>query len=313
MIFSKTKVCLCLVVVLNVLAFTSCKKFKGDVRVPAYLHIDRFDIKQQSADAPSEEPGFYSSLVDAVQLVCLFEGDESETEIGTFQLPCTVPVLRHGTMKYLRVSPCVKQNGISSTRIYYPYYQPVTLNGLRMSPDSITNIGNYDSSTGKWSVTGYYYEGVNVLTEEFFETNQQSTVFGDAMEWVKNSPSEACTGTGYGRKYIDDTTSTLTFTLPQQFSPSKTQYLYLEMDYRNDVEMQISMIGYPNGSASTSAVSKSVMMLYPNSQWQKIYINLGKTWSQFNYNNPITIYFDVVNSSGKSGYVRMDNFKIIAI
>jgi hypothetical protein len=113
----------------------SCNKFKGDVEVPAYLHLDRVDIVPQAQNAPSVEAGFYTHIIDAVQLVCWFEGDGAETNLGVFQLPFTVPVLRHGVAKYLRVVPVVKQNGIAGSRIAYPYYHTIELNDIKLAAE----------------------------------------------------------------------------------------------------------------------------------------------------------------------------------
>ena len=72
------------------------------------------------------------------------------------------------------------------------------------------------------------------------------------------------------------------------------------------------MLGFTLSTSGT-ATSNSVMTLYPNSQWQKIYINLGRTWRQFNYNTPITLFFQVANPDHKGGRVMLDNVKVITI
>ena len=40
------------------LSFNACKKFSGEVTVPAFIHIDRIDVVRQSQNAPSNEDGF---------------------------------------------------------------------------------------------------------------------------------------------------------------------------------------------------------------------------------------------------------------
>lgn len=297
------------------MALGSCKKFQGEVRVPAYLYLDSVAIVPQAVGAPSAEAGFYTSQVDCVELVCYFEGDTAQTNIGVFQLPFAspVPLLRHGVMKYLIVTPCVLQNGVSATRIYYPYFKPDTICSLRVSPDSVTHLGALDPATGRWTLRMHYLpkDHFDQLLTDFFEPTSFSTNFDGTVEWVKNDPAGARSGQGYGRVHIDDTTSTVSFTIPQSFAPEKTQYLYLEMDYLTDVEFRINMVGYASGTTSTLS-SNGVMALYPNLQWNKIYINLGRTWSQFNYNTPIALTFDAVNSAGRGGYVRIDNVKLLA-
>ncbi|MCQ2274428.1 MAG: hypothetical protein MJZ86_06500 [Bacteroidales bacterium] len=288
---------------LTALAFSSCKKFQGDVTVPAYIHVDAIDIVPQEHNAPSSEPGFYTSKIDCAQLICYFEGDEKETVLGAFQLPCTAPVLRHGQMKYLRVVPVVKQDGASGTRIAYPFFQSITLNGLTLQADSVLNLGTLHAN--------YYTRSeMNVLTEDYFEPTTFSTHFDSTVVWIDNDPENACTGRGYGLVTVDDTTKTVTFTINDQLNMGNG-YLYLEMDYQTDLDLWINMWGYVLTVAGTSSM-KSVMALYPNKQWNKIYINLGRTWAQFNYNTPIKIEFQAINPNGTGGHIKIDNVKILS-
>ena len=313
MIFSRHPLRLLLAAFLILLTANSCKKFSGDITVPAFLHLDGIVITPQAVNAPSSEAGFYTSEVDAVQLICYFEGDTAETTIGTFQLPCTVPLLRHGTMKYLTVVPSVKQNGISATRIEYPYFKHIRLENVTVAADSITHLGTQDATTGQWRLTTHYYEkpSLAVLVEDYFEPTSFSTNFDTTVVWVKDDAANACTGQGYGRVHVTPEDKIVTFYIPQNFTVSETKYLYLEMDYRTNVDMQICLTGYQ--SAGSSASTMSVMMLYANTHWQKIYINLGKAWSQFNYNNPIALSFQAVNTGAIEGDVRIDNVKLITI
>lgn len=297
------------------LSINSCKKFSGDVRVPAYLQLDGIDIVQQMYNAPSNDPGFYSSLVDAVQLIYLFDGDEAETVAGVFQLPCTVPVLRSGTMKYLRVVPVVKQDGIAGTRIAYPFYKPVELNGVHIAADSITHLGSLDTARGGWYLQAHYYpKGDNAITvwaEDYFEPINLTTHFDSTLTIVKNDTAGACTGQGYGQLLIPDTCTTASLYMETRIAPSSGDYLYLEMDYKTDFELYINLLGYSSVGGTLS--TKSVMCLVPNTKWQKIYINLGRTWRQFNYNTPLYLYMQAANPDGKSGRVLLDNVKVISM
>jgi hypothetical protein len=54
------------------------------------------------------------------------------------------------------------------------------------------------------------------------------------------------------------------------------------------------------------------MTLLPNNRWQKIYINLGRTWGQYNYNTPIRLFFQAANPNKTGGKVKIDNVKIVA-
>jgi hypothetical protein len=87
--------------------------------------------------------------------------------------------------------------------------------------------------------------------------------------------------------------------------------LYLEMDYQTDLDLYVNMLGFAY-SSSGSASSKPIMTLLPNNRWQKIYINLGRTWGQYHYNTPIRLFFQAANPNKTGGKVKIDNVKIVA-
>ncbi len=303
-----------LLAALLTLCFSACERFQGDVQVPAYLHLDRVNIVPQSQNAPSVEPGFYTANIDAVQIIYYFEGDPSEYSLGVFQLPFTVPLLRHGNITRLTIVPVIKQNGIAGTRIAYPYYNTVKLENIRVAPDSITNIGRLDPQNNQWYINANYKTGdlINIQTEDYFEPTAFSSNFDSTVIWVKNDPNNACTGQGYGRIHINDSTTVTTFSILKELSPDPKSVLYLEMDYKNDFEIFVNMVGFPV-SSSGQVETKSIQKLHPRSNWNKIYINLGRVWEQFNHNTPLSIFFQVTNPDHKTGDIFIDNVKIIAI
>ena len=301
--------------VLIALTLNSCKKFQGDVTIPAFIHIDRIDVVRQAQNAPSAEEGFYTSLIDAVELVGYFEGDASETSFGVFELPCTVPILRHGKMKYLTANPVVKQDGVSGTHIAYPFYQPIRLEGIPLAPEDTTMLGDYDAATGDYCLhTHYYTKGarLRVLAECYFEPTSFSTCLDSNVIWVANDPAGACTGHGYGRVHVPDSVKILTFGFVDstEFDPAGSRILYMELEYKTDLPLYIHMLGFSTTQNST-ITSKSVMCINPKDRWNKIYINLGRTWSQFNYRTPISVYFQVINESGVEGDILIDNIKVL--
>ena len=300
---------------LTLLTFSSCKQFQGDVTVPAFIHIGSIDVVRQAHNAPSNEDGFYTSAIDAVELICYFEGDAAETRLGAFELPCTVPVLRHGKMKYLTINPAVKQGGVSGTRITYPFYQPIQLEDVPLTALDTTCLGTYDEASGRYLLHTHYYPKGNrlkVLAECYFEPTSFSTCFDSNMTWVMGDPAGACTGQGYGKVHIADSVSIFTFGFNDstEFDPADSRILYMEIEYKTDLPLYVHMLGFSTTEGST-VTSKSVMCINPKDHWNKLYINLGRTWSQFNYRVPIKVYFQVVNDQGAEGDILIDNIKVL--
>ena len=84
----------------------------------------------------------------------------------------------------------------------------------------------------------------------------------------------------------------------------------MELEYKTDLPLYVHMLGYSTTEGST-ITSKSVMCINPKDRWNKLYINLGRTWSQFLYRSPIAIYFQAVNEQGVEGDIYIDHIKVI--
>lgn len=300
-------------IVLTALLLGSCERFEGDVKVPAYIHLDRMDVVAQAHNAPSVEEGFYSSEVDAVYMVCYREGSRSWDTIGAFQLPCTVPLLYNGDVQKLEIYPIVKISGISGMRGYYSALQPITIEDLHLVSDSITNLGNYDATRQQWYLECNYKTKnmLNVLTEDYFEPTCFATNFDSNIVWVKDDRENACTGQGYGLIHVSDTMDVVRVNMIPEFNPDPTNALYLELDYKSDIQFWVHMRGF-RISANGNVTAQSVLAIKPSDHWQKMYIMLGKTWSLFNYNVPISLYLEAANIDGHGGNVMIDNVKVIS-
>ena len=306
-------------------AFCACKKDK-EVEAPAYLHIDGIDVVERADASVASPEGFLTCDIDAVQLVAFWNGDEAETNLGTFQLPCTLPVLRNEPIARLRLTPVIKQNGIAATRIEYPYYEYITLYDLPLATDSTTNIGTKDSD-GRWTVSTTYRPWtvqqvsggqvidnqsdipVKVLVQEYFEDVNLSHHFSSKVLRTSDV-SEVRSGTGTGYVVVPDSVSTVDFEIIDEIiCQDPGAYLYLEMDYKTDVRLSVGMRSayYSGGNEST----QSAMTLYETSEWKKIYVNLGRLWTQFSHNSEFHIVFAALNSEGKGGKVYLDNVKLL--
>ena len=138
---------------------------------PAYLHLDKIEVEHNS-DGTTAAYGdaWLTSEIDAVQIELWFEGEKNTTQLGTFELPCTVPVLTDKRkIDKIHVYPFVKQNGIAATHIYYPYYEYFIGRELPLAPDSVTNIGLLDEDS-LWTITVPYRSSqyIGVKVHEFF-------------------------------------------------------------------------------------------------------------------------------------------------
>lgn len=297
------------------IATVSCSKFDGDVTVPAFLHLDRIDVVAAASGESERTNGWYTSDIDAVQIVAYFDGDNSETNLGVFQLPCTIPVLRNETARYINVIPIVKQNGIAATRILYPFLKDTLFRDVALVSGDTTHLGQFDPLSQQYFVEVNYHPN-SIVHQEFFEnfeplaTNIHFTQ--NAVEWVTNDAEGARTGNGYARIHTAKGSNNTYFEITDSIKvddPSK--YLYLEIDYRSDMEFRIGLRSpiYNGGNDQ----SYYAITLYPQQEWKKLYINLGRLWGQMNHYHTFHVIFNTLNSDDIDGYTYLDNVKIVTM
>lgn len=297
------------------LLLTGCKKFEGDVTSPAWLQLDKIDVVRADSGENTRSSGWHTSDIDAVELIALFHGDNKETTLGVFQLPCRVPVLFEGTADYVVARPVVKQNGISSTRIYYSFLQCDSSYDVEFKAGETTRLGTYDATSNTTTVTVNYW-GTNRIDELYFENFEPLAsairLSEDKFEWITDDPTGACSGTGYVRiPTTADSEGTYLEITDSMIVNDKSKYLYLEMDYHSDVEFRIGM-RCPMISGGTDYTYYAIN-LYPTQQWKKIYINLGKLWAQMNHYPEFHIVFRTLNLNNTDGYTYIDNLKLITL
>ncbi len=295
----KTKILI--LATLVALFFAGCKPEQSE---PAYITINAVTLDRGNDDNWNhKESGFFSNLIDAVSVSYWVKGDKAWTTLGAFQLPCTIPVLREGEIDTMQIEPIIKQNGIASTRIYYPYYRSIGLGRQTLVPGQVLNLDTLHT-TFKSSNT------VKVAWEEYFTPT--SNIRLDSVVRLVTHPDTVLSGNGCGVIRVSpDQTSVDFWTDSLLVLNNPSAYVYLEMDYWTDFELSV---GFNNPERVGGAnIINAAMTLYRNTHWQKIYINLGKLWRQYNNYPYIRLYFTALNGEKRSGNIYLDNMKVVVM
>lgn len=305
------KVRILFAIFLIALLAASCQR--DDVpTIPSYLHLDKVNIAHATEGTSIYGEGFLTSEVDAVGINCWFDGIDTIHRLGTFQLPCDIPLLCHEhNISRIQIFPIVKQNGIAGTHIWYPYYKDYKDSNIVVNPTDTTFLGTQDAD-GKWSITCHYRNvpPIKILAQEYFEPVQQIIAFDTMAERI-NGHATACSGDGYGRiKFSKGVNSVNCFIEDWLQESDATSYLYLEMDYWTDCRLAVGLQGSTIHTGTNSITG--AVTLYPNSGWQKIYINLGKAWRQLNYATKFRVVLTALNNDDTDGFVRIDNVKVLS-
>lgn len=276
------------------LFFLGCKQ---EDLTPSWLKINTFSFTTNEATQGANT----SNITDAWVYM-------DEKPLGVFELPCVLPVLDKGEHQFT-IFPGIKNNGISSSRIRYPFYNTYeTIVDLAL--DDTTTI--FPSTTYKSNLTFAYIEdfegaGISLAKSGSSDTN---IVFIEKAEFPELvAYGEKCGGIffeGDDTLYAGSTLETLA--LP------KNQDVFLEVDYRNDNKLSMGTIAiFPNGSTQERTPLVSMTPQQSGSEvWKKIYINLKEDISFSITASAFEIYFLAKRDKGNVvSNIYIDNIKVV--
>ncbi len=249
--------------------------------VPSYITIDEITIDEaytaNITDAWGDLEDYTKNITDAWVYI-------DGVNKGVYELPAHFPVLNDGAVE-VRIYAGIKDNGIASQRVTYPFYHSYT-STEKLTIDSTIII----------SPIVALKENVEVMIDNF---DGSSINFNYDTCFQKISGGTDDYGDYGSLSFLDSIFVTeinykdhpLSFdNVPQQGSAT-----YLELDYKSDSEFLVGMyINFPN----TPTLQKDLLWINPKDNWSKIYVNLTQTVSE------------AIGAESFSVFIRMqrDNF-----
>lgn len=273
----------------GLLLLSSCNDENLKPGVPAFVHVDPFSFSCNYATEGSSR--------QKIKDVWVFANGAT---VGVFELPATIPVLLDGTFE-LRLEPGIELNGISTTRVSNPFFEPIVIDEFDFIPDSM--VSTSPSST--------YWESTEFVWIEAFEIaaiSLDTTNLGGTTDIYRVEGDEAYEGT-YSGKFSLDSEHTVfeAATFESYVLPVNGQPVLLEMDYKNDYFFSVGIIE----QTSSQIIKTEIIVLNPSDDWNKIYINLTdkvKASSATSFKILIRSYIggDVTEAN-----VSLDNLKLM--
>ncbi len=280
----------------GLLLSTSCRKMAGDQTVPAYLKIDSVSI---NTFYPSE--GSPSAKITDVWVYV------DDQQMGVFELPAKFPLLFAGKHK-LEIRPGIKLNGISSTRVPYPFYQPIIMEDFEFFPDSVMDLGTVET---------VYYQNLKFIWMEDFESSVISIIEAETSDTTleRTNPADnpeafLSEHSRYSGKIVltKDRPAFMAYTFNEFDLPKDDSPVMLEMNFKTDHVLLIGVL--VDNPADYSW--EELVYLKETDQWNKIYINVGPVTSRNPNALGFKIYFSaILNSSEENAEIFLDNIKLI--
>lgn len=282
-------------ILLFTLSFSSCSWFDKQEEQPSYLYIDKFSLTTTSTQGSNSE-----NITDAWVYV-------NGNPLGVFALPCVIPVLKEGDVKFTLFAG-VKDDGRSTARNIYPFYtsheEIFTL--TRGQVDTIRPSCIYfDPPIAKIDKEDFEDAGVKfTLDPTSTSPVTKTSVAGEVKEGLYSGKIEMNSSDLLSKNYY-----TVNFTFP-----GNGKSTYVELDYKSNVDFVVGLeVTEPSNVISLDNTTiKSSYDDNGNLIWKKIYVNLSELVNFHVNATSFRVYVKVVNLDSQNGLVTLfDNFKVV--
>ncbi len=273
------------------LLMLGCDVFDKEETIPGFVIITESDLSTTTAQgAPT------SKIVDAT----VFADNEF---VGTFELPAKVPILKNGATR-IRVAPGIFNNGLSSDRRIYPFYEFFSAD-VDLIPDAVIPL------TPDSSLTYTYFDSGLAFEREDFDGSGNTLVFSDSSSTMRTAVSSPTVFSAANKAYeiLLDTEqpSFQAFSTWGLSDLPKGNNIYLEIDFKGTVPLELGILTLDPDLRTIFALG-----LIPQTDFTKIYVDLTNEIAQQISTNNYEIYLRATLPAGATnGSIYIDNLKFV--
>ncbi len=273
----------------------SCNKEEDKAAIPAYLHIDRFNI-----DANFAKDGTAS---EKVTTAWIYVNDEM---LGAYELPAEFPIIASGKTK-ISVEAGMNLNGIAKLRTPYPFYSfydeeinltPDKVNYLNTAKDSLPH-GAYESYLKLEIIEDFEKPGFGMEPSAKSDTGFVKIDKSEGAFVFKNEPSNS------GLIVLKPNGIFEVISI-KKYNFVPVQNYYIELNYKSELPFTVGVFM----NKVTQTVQAPVVQVFPSEKWNKIYINLITELGATQPDN-YKIFIGAINRESSTKKIYIDNVKLV--
>jgi hypothetical protein len=274
-----------------IVIIAACNRSDDD-HVPAFIQTETVTLStlsyQGSNSSAISELWFYS------------DGDI----LGVVDTPVSLPLLKQGNQT-ITVFPGIKNNGMGTSRIRYPFYTSYDTS-IFIEP------GQSYSITPRFS---YLTSAVVDASRNFESGNTFLEATGnDAIMELLSDPDIAATGVRCVKMTLPSGSSLLSYLDETNIELEAGSVAFLEMDYSCNNTFAVGLFAIAGGNPT----KVPVLFLTPSQsgngelpEWKKIYMDLGMVASQYPNTESFRLYIECTRSEEESPVIFLDDIKIV--
>ena len=232
--------------------------------------------------------------------------EQNGQQIGAFSPPCRIPVFA-GKNQLLRFIPGIALNGVYAQRNQYEMLSPIEKNwdlnegSTRiLSPEFLTFEYNptYDL------IVVEDFDGIGLNFNKTIQSDTNLLITSDTSE-VFYHPGETPNKSG---KFVLPPVTLGEFKTLQAFDlPKYGANVWLEVNYKTDVALTFGV----TANEILQSAKTPVVTLFPNEEWNKVYINLVTEVSGYPNALDYNLFFGSINTTDDTATVLIDNIKLL--
>lgn len=240
-----------------VMLFSGCNIINSPEEIPAYLHIDKFQVNTSIGEGSNS-----SNITEAFVFV---EG----SFLGAYTLPATLPILETGITR-LDIFPGIKDNGIDSTPEIYPFYSVYQrdLDLASERTDSIQPVTNYVENL-KFSIREGFENTLQIFRDDIDEDDQTTIELTEMEVFEGNSSARIVLSKDHPILQVGS--------IRMNDLPIGSQGVYLELDYKTEVPFEIGIYYYDNINTRNFDFQHGLNV---KTTWNKVYINMTPEFTE---------------------------------
>jgi len=266
-----------------------CNLINPAEKVPTYIRLDSFKVKTTE---PSRTGSASSRITSAFVYV-------DNSFIGAYDIPATVPLLidRNAVVTF---TPGINYSGLKSYQFIYPFYTSDTVT-VKYAPGKTVNYG----------ATAKYTDATQFRWIEDFETGNSLTELDDNSDTDTSlirvtDPTKVFEGGGAGQIILSSTKPTSESINNKDITVQKGES-FIEVNYRCNVAFEIGLQTTINGALYYEPIAGA----NASESWNKIYMGLQSFLGTYNATAVRVIIKTKLPDGQTSGYVYLDNIKVI--
>lgn len=274
--------------------FSACNLVNPKEQIPTYLHLEPFVFN----NADSNVTGSSFHAIPSVKVAV------DDITVGTFDLPCTIPLMMSKT-SVAQIIPQVTNQGLKSYVFSYPFYSSDTVT-VQYNPGKVQNYTPKTRYAPDLTSTAFR---MKINFEEGLLFRRLS---GDTSFVLEKDPAKVIEGQYSAALYVNQDRKA-SENISSNYFESPQSECYLEIEYRCTVPFTIGLQGEKTDG---TVYAEYFAGFYPKDQRNKVYIELGSFTKKYaSYPKFYIILRANLNDEDgkyKEGYVIIDNIKVIS-